>query len=111
MTESESTESTISNANAWGMALVPLIATVVGFVMTSATFAPMVLPLVLVWQDRKSLKAYGIEDPPSFWWWLIPMVYLWKRANLLDGNKILAWVWLGAVIVGMGIEIVAGVEG
>jgi len=91
----------LDNKNAWFLALFPLI--VVVFILLAAAMtvsAPsafsLVVPPLLVWQDRKSLKAHEIEKPPSFWWFIIPMVYLWKRANLLDGNKILAWLWLGS---------------
>jgi hypothetical protein len=111
MTESESVESTeITHANAWAIALMPVIGPVIGLIHPSVGILSLVILIILVIQDRKSLKAYGIEDPPSFWWWLIGIVYLWKRANLLDGNKILAWVWVGSMIVGTAINTIVGTD-
>ena len=55
--------------------------------------------IVIIIIDEKQLKKAGYANVPSSWWALIPPVYFWKRANLLNHSKLYFWASIALPIV------------
>ncbi|UYW72762.1 hypothetical protein OFY05_14425 [Pseudocitrobacter faecalis] len=89
-----------NDANAWLLALLPLILMLLGFVIEDNTLSVIGLGASFgaVFGDRKVLLKE--EKPaPSLWWFLISPVYLWKRDAWQQKPKHLFQAWIVATIL------------
>ncbi len=98
---------------AWALAAVPLASAVLlaVFALSDAVDAmralsalALVASAALVLADRRRLQRSGMAGGgmPSAWWFLLPPVYLWRRAAALGRSKAPVWGW-GASTVLAGI--------
>ena len=91
---------------AWALAAVPLASAVllavpvllgaVDAMRVLSEFA-VVASAALVRADKRRLQRSGAATGgmPSAWWFLLPPVYLWRRAVALGRSKAPVWGWLG----------------
>ncbi|WP_370553173.1 hypothetical protein [Edwardsiella tarda] len=90
-----------SDINALSLIIVPLILTVIGIWINPAITGPASLGICIfyIYSDRKQRKQAGVKSP-SFWWWLLSPVYLWKR-DTLDGRvkHPLFLLWCVSIVV------------
>ncbi len=96
---------------AWALAVSPVAATailvlllLVGFVFDLRWLSVLTLlaAAVLVVADKRRLVAWGRVawgDLPATAWFLVPPVYLWKRATRLGRSKSHCWTWLTCAAV------------
>lgn len=85
----------IKNLYAWLIAILPFVvsfppAEYDKYVMV----ASFVVGLGLLVADRMNLTEAGYEPPSFLWGFLVPPVYLWKRATVLGSNRLLFIVWM-----------------
>lgn len=48
--------------------------------------------LFFIFKDKKLMEENGFVSP-SVWWFLIPVVYLWKRATILKTKRTLFFMY------------------
>lgn len=46
-----------------------------------------------IFKDKKLMEENGFASP-SVWWFLIPIVYLWKRATILKTKRTLFFIYI-----------------
>lgn len=46
-----------------------------------------------IFKDKKLMEENGFASP-SLWWFLIPIVYLWKRATILKTKRTLFFIYI-----------------
>lgn len=92
---------------AWALAALPLAsAALLAFLvlldvvegMRALTALTLLATVALVLADRQRLRRSGVAagGVPSAWWFLVPPVYLWRRATALGGSKAPFWVWFAS---------------
>ena len=92
---------------AWALAALPLAsAALLAFLvlldvvegMRALTALTLLASAALVLADRQRLRRSGVAAGglPSPWWFLVPPVYLWRRAAALGGSKAPFWAWFAS---------------
>ena len=62
----------------------------------------------LVVADRRGLTRSGRAADgalPSVWWFLVPPVYLWRRATCLGRSRAQAWAWAACAALAFAIRV------
>lgn len=95
---------------AWALAALPLASAVLLAVfalvdavddMRALSALALLASAVLVVADRRRLQRSGLADGgvPSAWWFLVPPVYLWRRATALGRSKAPVWGWVASTVL------------
>ncbi|ADM42874.1 MULTISPECIES: hypothetical protein [Edwardsiella] len=98
-----------SDINALSLIIVPLILSALGAWINPAIIGPASIGscIFYIYADRKQRKQAGVNSP-SFWWWLLSPVYLWKRDTLDSRAKHpLFLLWCVSVVVMVLISLAA----
>ena len=103
---------------AWTLAALPAAASVVSMILvpSSSTIGSdavgalaLAASAALVVIDKRRLAASGAAAGaalPATAWFLVPPVYLWKRANRLGRSKAQAWTWMGCSLAAVVVPII-----
>ncbi len=73
---------------------VPMLGSLLGLVILGLQF-------FFVSEDKKILASKGFSSP-HLAWALLPVVYMWKRANIVNQKKVYFWIWViagGAFVI------------
>lgn len=92
---------------AWALAALPLASAALLAVlvllevaddMRALSALTLLASAALVLADRQRLRRSGVAagGMPSPWWFLVPPVYLWRRAAALGGSKAPFWAWFAS---------------
>ena len=92
---------------AWALAALPLASAALLAVlvlldvadgMRALTALTLLASAALVLTDRQRLRRSRVAagGMPSAWWFLVPPVYLWRRATALGGSKVPFWAWFAS---------------
>lgn len=89
-----------NDANAWLLALLPLVLFFLGLFMPETLLTPVSIGAAFgaVYGDRKILLKQEMPAP-SLWWFLISPVYLWKRDAWQQKPKRLFQAWIVATVL------------
>lgn len=63
-----------------------------GFSPASLAGMSLGMSFLFIFKDKKLMKENGFVSP-SVWWFLIPVVYLWKRATILKTKRTLFFMY------------------
>lgn len=66
--------------------------------MRALTALTLFASAALVLADRQRLRRSGVaaSGMPSPWWFLVPPIYLWRRAAALGGSRAPFWAWFAS---------------
>lgn len=78
----------VNNILVWIVAFIPIVGTLFSF----GSFVFLAVNIVLTYFDENALKKAGYDTSVLGNAWLIP-VYLYKRANMLNHNKLYFIIW------------------
>jgi len=95
---------------AWALAALPLASAVLLAVlalldvvdaMPALSALALLASAALVLADRQRLRRSGMASGglPSAWWFLVPPVYLWRRAAALGQSKAPVWGWGASTVL------------
>ena len=101
---------------AWSFAALPFIYAVFFSLLSmpdgAAATAGGVVYLVLARLDQKEVsKAIDPSSSRSFWWALIPPLYLWKRNKAVGETQTTSWAWFGFVLLSGVVDAVVSGSG
>jgi len=102
---------------AWALAALPLASAVLLAIlallnavddMRALSALTLLASAALVLADRQHLQRSGMASGgmPSAWWFLVPPVYLWRRAAALSRSKAPVWGWGASTVLAGVIRIV-----
>jgi len=102
---------------AWALAALPLASAVLLAVlalldviddMRALSALALLATAALVLADRRRLRRSGMASGgmPSAWWFLVPPVYLWRRAVALGRPKAPVWGWGASTVLAGVIRVV-----
>ncbi|MCB6183359.1 hypothetical protein LIN78_07350 [Leeia sp. TBRC 13508] len=92
------------NIYAWLMVLVPLSGmTIEYFFQIHLTFEYWIIWIILCILDAKQIRAAGYTPPSFVWVYLLPPVYLWKRARASNQGRKHFWIWCLSLLLASGL--------
>lgn len=63
-----------------------------GYSPSALAGASLGMSFLFIFKDKKLMEENGFASP-SLWWFLIPVVYLWKRATILKTKRTLFFMY------------------